>query len=123
MGLYAESAQLCAMVQDDNLLCIQALRQAMEPQNPEVPVQSRMYLTGQNVHSGESSMEGSMTMETTPPQVFTGVSPSSLKVFATHNTSRPMANMFSGNLLVADLKATAKRQGHLHLLFNDNWLH
>jgi hypothetical protein len=31
--------------------------------------------------SGESSIEGSMTMETTPPQTFTGVSPASLKVY------------------------------------------
>ena len=82
LGMFAESAQLCAMVQDDNHLCIQALRQAMDQQHSEVPSNQRLYLTGQGqVHSGESSLEGSMTMEHTPPQLLAGVSPASLKVF------------------------------------------
>jgi hypothetical protein len=82
MGLYAESAQLCAMVRDDNLLCIQALQKHLETLNPEVGIGCRSYLTGQSqIPSGESSMEGSMTMDTTPPQVFAGVPTASLKVF------------------------------------------
>lgn len=40
MGRYAESAHLCAMVQDDNRLCLQALRQTLESQNLEVPIPS-----------------------------------------------------------------------------------
>jgi hypothetical protein len=83
MGAFAESAQLCAMVQDDNSLCIHALRQAMELQTAEVP-SSYTCLTGQSrAPSGASSMDGSMTLENTPPQLYTGVSPASLKVFAT----------------------------------------
>jgi hypothetical protein len=79
MGMIAESAQLCAVIQDDTRSCIQGLRQAMDPQNPEVPARSMACLTDQSqVASGESSMEGSMTMETTPPQAYSGV-----KVFAT----------------------------------------
>lgn len=85
LGMFAESAQLCAMVQDDNHLCIQALRQALDQQRSEVPTDQRSYLMGQSqVHSGESSMEGSMNMEHTPPQMLAGVSPASLKVFATY---------------------------------------
>lgn len=84
MGMFAESAQLCAMVQDDNRLCIQALRQAMDSQNPEVSIKSEQSLTSKSqAASGESSMEGSMTMEHTPPQTLSGVSPSPLKVFLT----------------------------------------
>ena len=60
MGLYAESAQFCAMVQDDNRLCIEALRQAMDSQNPEVSIRSEQSLTSKSqAASGESSMEGS----------------------------------------------------------------
>ena len=91
--MFAESAQLCAMVQDDNHLCIQALRQAMDQQRPEVPDHHSAYLMGQSqVHSGESSLEGSMTMEHTPPQMLAGVSPASLKVFATF-LSRDISNL------------------------------
>jgi hypothetical protein len=91
--MFAESAQLCAMVQDDNHLCIQALRQAMDQQRPEVPDHQSAYLMGQSqVHSGESSLEGSMTMEHTPPQMLAGVSPASLKVFATY-LSRDTSNL------------------------------
>lgn len=83
MGAYAESAQLCAMVQDDNSLCIQALRQTLESQNAEVPSSYLACLTGQSrAPSGASSMDGSMTLEHTPPQMYTGVSPASLKVLA-----------------------------------------
>jgi hypothetical protein len=79
--MYAESAHLCALIQDDNSLCIQALREAMESQNPEVRFPSETNLTGQSQGaSGESSMEGSITMEHTPPQMHTGVSAASLKV-------------------------------------------
>jgi hypothetical protein len=85
LGMFAESAQLCAMVQDDNHLCMQALRQVMDSRNSEVQDTYNPYLTGQSqAPSGESSMEGSMTMEHTPPQMLSGVSPASLKVFATH---------------------------------------
>jgi len=80
MGMYAESAHLCALIQDDNRLCIQALRQAMESQN-QVRFPSKTNLTGQSQGaSGESSMEGSIIMEHTPPQMLTGVTPASLKV-------------------------------------------
>ena len=78
MGRYAESAQLCAMLQDDNRLCLQALQQAMDSQNPEAHLAAKS-----QGGSGESSLEGSMKLEHTPPQIFTGVSSSSLKVFST----------------------------------------
>jgi hypothetical protein len=82
VGMYAESLNLVALVQEDTRICMQALHQAMDAQNPEVPPKSKTNLTTQSqVASGESSMEGSMTMETTPPQMFTGISPASLKVF------------------------------------------
>jgi len=82
VGMYAESLNLVALVQEDTRICMQALHQAMDAQNPEVPPKSKTNLTTQSqVASGESSMEGSMTMETTPPQMFAGISPASLKVF------------------------------------------
>lgn len=71
MGMFAESAQLCAMVQDDNRSCIQALRQAMDSQNLEVSTRSEQSLTFKSqAVSGDSSMEGSIT----PPQMFAGTS-------------------------------------------------
>lgn len=93
LGMLAESAQLCAMVQDDNHLCIQALRQAIDQQRSEVPDHQSSYLMGQSqAHSGESSLEGSMTMDHTPPQMLAGVSPGSLKVFVTY-TSGNISNL------------------------------
>jgi hypothetical protein len=52
------------------------------PESRGSPPDRMSHLTLQSqAASGESSIEGSMTMETTPPQTFTGVSPASLKVY------------------------------------------
>jgi hypothetical protein len=115
MGLYAESAQFCAMVQDDNRLCIETLRQAMDSQNPEVSTRSEQFLISKSqAASRESSMEGS-------PQMFTGVSPASLKVpFATHIFLVPLLILHSVNPAVEDVKVIANHRGLHRLLFNDN---
>ena len=49
-------------------------------------------------------MEGSVTMEGTPPQMLAGVSPSSLKVFATHFFLRD-SNVIRGSKPPADHRA------------------
>ena len=46
----------------------------------------RLILQSQGA-SGESSMEGSVTMEHTPPQIFTGIPPATLKVNLPPNNS------------------------------------
>lgn len=121
MGMYAESAHLCAMIQDDNRLCLQALRQAMESQNPEVVIPSGMSLTVQiQGASGESSMEGSIAMEHTPPQMFTGVSPASLKVICHPVILLRLLIPSSGNPAVEGLKIIVSHPGLHHLLFNGN---
>lgn len=51
-----------------------------EPRGSPPDPMSHLTLQSQAA-SGESSIEGSMTMETTPPQTFSGVSPASLKVY------------------------------------------
>jgi len=81
--MYAEALQFCSLMQEEIRSCMQLLQQAIDAQNPEVSRQMQMHqLTWQNqAVSRESSMEGSITMETTPPQASTGVSPASLKVF------------------------------------------
>jgi hypothetical protein len=100
MGMYAESARLCTLVQDDNRSCIQALRQTMELQNVEVPNRPKAYLTGQSqIESGESSIEGSVKMETTPPQSFNAAFSASLKVILPPST--PQALLL---ILVAETK-------------------
>jgi len=116
MGMYAEAAQLCAMVQDDNYLCIQALQQATDSQNPEVSIRSEQSLTSKShTASGESSLEH------TPPQMFTGVSPASLKVlFATHIFLVPLLILRSGNPVVGNLKVIANHRGLHRPLFNGN---
>ena len=82
VGMYAESLNLVSLLQEDTRICVQALHQAMDAQNPEVPPKPNANLTRQTqAASGESSMEGSTTMESTPPQMLTGISPASLKVF------------------------------------------
>jgi hypothetical protein len=125
MGMYAESAQLCALVQDDNRLCIQALGQAMDSQNLEVSIKSEQSLTSKNqALSGDSSMEGSMSTEHTPPQMSTGVSPASLKVrFATNIFFVPLLILHSGNPAVEELKVTGNHRDLHHLLLADNWHH
>src|SRR5271154_7115948 len=81
VGMYAESLNLVSLLQEDTRICVQALHQAMDAQT-EVPPKPNANLTSQSqAASGESSMEGSITMESTPPQVLTGISPASLKVF------------------------------------------
>ena len=82
IGALAESAQLCAMLHDDSEICLRTLRQMMEPLKPEVPNSYLACLTGQSqAPSGTSSMDGS-SIENTPPYMYTGVSPASLKVLS-----------------------------------------
>ena len=122
MGMYAESAQFLTMVQDETRLCFQNLQQALDSQNPEVPWRLKRDLTCQSqVTSGEGSVDGSMTMETTPPRTLAGVSPASLKVHFCRIFG-PAANFYSGSLVVQDLKVPGSPQDRRRHLFNDNLL-
>lgn len=99
LGMFAESVQFCSMVEDDTRMCIQALRQAMENQGSEVrSLQTSFLIFQAPATSGDSSIEGSVNMEGTPPQMFTGVSPSSLKVFATCLSQRFLTSVEEAGL-------------------------
>ena len=123
--MYAEALQFCSLMQEETRTCMQLLQQAIDAQNPEVSRQMRRHqLTCQNqTISGESSIEGSITMETTPPQASMGISPASLKVF--HSgilISTSMLTLSSGNQAQADLRGIVSHQGHLRLLSEGNSL-
>jgi hypothetical protein len=65
-------------------------------------------------------MEGSVKMENTPPQMVTGVSPTSLKVSTRHFTNGP--NDFREKE-VADRKGSVNPLDRRLLRLSDSWRH